>query len=390
MIEIIIDEASAFGRVDKYIQRMLPGAPRGLLYKQFRKKNITLNDQKIEGNEIIKANDILKFFLADETFEMFKNGQSKGPGSEEQKDIYKPEISYEEIFESMTVQKALEAEVEGRMAYDTYGSSVGVIFENEHVIIMNKPPGILTQKSKPNDLTLNEWLIGYLMRRLQIDGSSMMHFKPSVLNRLDRNTSGLVLGSKSLFAAQTISRLLQERNLYKYYRTLVWGEYPEDDEVLMGYYQKNWMTNMVKIMTNKVDEKEAQKYEIVQTGIRYLHTYHTKEYGPISELDVSLITGKSHQIRAHLSAVGFPIIGDAKYGNPKLNDKAALMGIKNQLLHSHRMAFPKEEAESLGLPQTVFESDIPEEWYARLGITAEHETLLATLRDGADDGNVEK
>ncbi|MCR5399271.1 MAG: RluA family pseudouridine synthase [Lachnospiraceae bacterium] len=368
MIEIIIDEASAFGRVDKYIQRLLPGAPRGLLYKQFRKKNITLNDAKIVGNEIIHAGDTLHFFFSDETFENFKSGKFKG-GNDNVPDAADIDININELFESVTAQKALEAEVEGRMAFDTFGAnSAGIIYENEHILIMNKPAGILTQKSKAGDLSLNEWMLGYLMRKLQIDGSSMMHFKPSVLNRLDRNTSGIVLAGKTLYAAKLISKLLQDRTLYKYYRTLVFGRYPENDEVLMGYHSKNWMTNMVNVMTEQVNAEGAHKYEIIQTGIRYLTTYETSQYGPISELDVSLITGKSHQIRAHLSAVGYPIVGDAKYGNQTLNDKVSLCGIKSQLLHAYRVAFPKDVDEKLGLEQAYFETEIPREWYNRLGI----------------------
>ncbi|MCR5398864.1 MAG: RluA family pseudouridine synthase [Lachnospiraceae bacterium] len=367
MIEIIVDEASAFGRVDKYIQRLLPGAPRGLLYKQFRKKNITLNDAKIAGNEIVQAGDTLHFYFSDETFENFKNGKFKG-GNENipEADI---DINISELFESVTAQKALEAEVEGRMAYDTFGgNSVGIIYENEHILVMNKPPGILTQKSKAGDLSLNEWMLGYLMRGLKIDGASMMHFKPSVLNRLDRNTSGIVIAGKSLYAAKLISKLLQDRTLYKYYRTLVFGRYPENDEVLMGYHMKNWMTNMVNVMTEQVNTEEAHKYEIIQTGIRYLNTYETESYGSISELDVSLITGKSHQIRAHLSAVGYPIVGDAKYGNQTLNEKVSLVGIKHQLLHAYRIAFPKDVAEKLLLEQTSFETEIPHDWFTKLGI----------------------
>ena len=380
MIEIIIDEASAFGRVDKYIQRLLPGAPRGLLYKQFRKKNITLNDQKIAGNEIIKAGDTLHFYLSDETFENFKNGKSKDPNGASDADGI--DINIDGLFESVTAQKALEAEVEGRMAYDTFGgNSVGIIYENEHILIMNKPTGMLTQKSKAGDLSLNEWMLGYLMRKLQLDGASMMHFKPSVLNRLDRNTTGIVLAGKTLNAAKIVSKLLQDRTLYKYYRTLVFGRYPENDEVLMGYHTKNWMTNMVNVMTEQVNADEARKYEIIQTGIRYLHTYESKEYGPISELDVSLITGKSHQIRAHLAAVGYPIVGDGKYGNKTLNDKVELVGIKTQLLHAYRVSFPKDAAEKLNLNQTTFESEVPEDWYNRLGISRVKEE---------DNGDVEE
>ncbi len=339
MIKKIIDPTFDNSRIDKYIRRLLPGMPSGLMYKQFRNKNITLNGSKIKGNEIISAGDEVVFFLSDETFKTFYKGESACDAKNDSSVRDRSERIYEEAL----------------AAYKSLSSPLDLIYENEHLLIMNKPSGILTQRSKSGEISLNEYMLGYLIDTGFTDKDSLLHFKPSVLNRLDRNTSGIVLGSKSLKAANIISKALKERTLHKLYRAVVWGEYTGSDEILTAYLKKDSLTNSVNILDPSMSDENTRDYDIIKTGIRLIET-RDHALGKLSALDIELITGKTHQIRAHLSSLGYPIVGDPKYGD-SLKDKK--LGIKGQLLHAYRIAFDESVVEALSLDSNVYTTDIP-------------------------------
>ena len=285
----------------KYLMRLLKDAPNGLIHKQLRKKNITLNGKKTEGNEKLKEGDVIFVFMSDETIGKFR-GASKRNTKE-----------YENAYERF--------------------KTPDIVYEDEHIIFLNKPVGVLSQKSAPSDLSANEWLIGYLLKTGQTDASKLSFFTPSVCNRLDRNTGGLLTFAKTLFGANTLNACLKERTLEKYYRTIVFGHVTEPER-LIGYIQKNSESNKVTVA-----KEPLEGYEKIETAYRPLR------FNPdldITELEVELITGKSHQIRAQLVSVGHPIIGDNKYSDKSLN--AAIKeryGLKNQLLYAYKMVFPE-------------------------------------------------
>lgn len=306
MQEIIIKKNDSGQRVDKFLKRYLPNAGTSFIYKMMRKKNIILNKQKVQGNEIIKENDCIQIFFSDETIDKFRNSN--------QAETDALLIEYEEAYRKL--------------------NGIEIIYENDDVLLLGKPSGILTQKAKPHDLTLNEWLIGYSLNRKEVSKETISQFKPSVCNRLDRNTSGIVICGKTLYGTQTMSECIKTRTIHKYYRLFVKGCLKGQD-TLTGYLLKDNNSNTVKIIDIIPSTNENQNYEKIITKYNSLLT--TKIY---TYLEVELITGKTHQIRAHLSSIGHPILGDYKYGDAAINRKLLSLGINDQMLHAYRLVFP--------------------------------------------------
>ncbi|MFV0464849.1 MAG: RluA family pseudouridine synthase [Lachnospiraceae bacterium] len=293
MKEFIIQKNEADQRFDKYLRKRLPLAGSGFIYKMLRKKNITLNHKKADGSEKIHEKDVVDFFLSDETFDRFTA--------------------------SSTVSDFPEID-RNKMPFQ-------ILYETEDILVINKPAGMLSQKASPQDISANELIISYLLAEHAITAKDMETFHPSVCNRLDRNTSGILIAGKTLFGLQKMSHDLNTREIEKYYRCIVRGRV-EHSIRIEGFLQKNEKNNTVTISQHPVPN--AKKI--------------VTEYRPISIFDqftlleVHLITGRTHQIRAHLASVHHPILGDTKYGDPVLNRHLKVKtGITHQLLHAYRL-----------------------------------------------------
>jgi 23S rRNA pseudouridine955/2504/2580 synthase len=217
--------------------------------------------------------------------------------------------------------------------------------------MVNKPAGLLSQKAVREDISLVEHILSYLLNTNQITEEELNTFKPGICNRLDRNTSGLIAAGKTLAGLQILSGLFRERTLDKYYLCIVKGKI-EKSQIINGYLIKDEKTNKVSITTRSTvegSEPIATEYEPVKGNSRY------------TLLRVKLITGKTHQIRAHLSSIGHPIIGDGKYGNKDVNlELRKAFGLEHQLLHSYQMVFPEMSDEFDYLSGKVFTASLPD------------------------------
>ncbi len=298
MKEIQIGNNEKDKRLDGFLKTYLPNASMGFIYKMLSQKNITLNGKKADGTERLKSGDLIRIFFADETFEKFRGVNSN---------------SEKRAANEFTALKKF--------------GDIQIIYENDHIILFNKPAGVLSQKAKPEDISLNDYLIEYLLKKGEISEKELETYKPSICNRLDRNTSGLVICAKSLLGARIMNEMLKDRSLDKYYRTIVKGRISKAS-YLKGYLYKDESRNKVFI---KKENPHDDRYSFIETGYEPI-AYNEKR--DLTLLEVKLVTGKPHQIRAHLSSQNTPIIGDVKYNGPKID------GLNMQILHSYRLKFP--------------------------------------------------
>lgn len=296
-------------RLDKFLFKMLSLAPKSFIYKMLRKKNITLNGKKADGSEKLSEGDEIRLWLSDETISKFS-------------DIREFELTDQPL---------------------------AILYEDADVLAINKEAGVLSQKAKPEDISVNEMLISYLLRTGQLEQKDLVHFRPSVCHRLDRNTSGILIAGKTLVGLQDLSALIRDHRIGKYYVCLVHGEV-EGPSSVSGYLTKDETKNKVTIAEHKSE------------GASYIETVYTPlaTDGRMTLLRVQLITGRSHQIRAHLSSEGHPIVGDVKYGQQEENRYLyRKYGLKYQLLHCEQMVMPDDCLRLAGIAGRTLKAPLP-------------------------------
>lgn len=316
MQELHVTANEAGQRLDKLLAKFLNQAPKSFLYKMMRKKNIVLNGKKCTGNEKLKQGDSIKLFFSDETIEKFSAGTYVTPKKEKT-------------------------------------NMLPIIYEDEQVLLMNKPVGVLSQKAKDSDVSAVEILINYLIETNQLSKEQFRTFHPSICNRLDRNTSGILVAGKTLPALQEMNRFFKERTIAKYYRCLVKGRVIKNEDYIKGYLVKDQKTNKVSITKKKTEEGVSieTEYCVIQSN------------DEVSLLEVHLITGKTHQIRAHLASIGHPIIGDYKYGDKQINEMYRQeYGLKSQLLHAYRLEMPSSDGSLAYLNDKKFVAELPDKF----------------------------
>lgn len=294
MQELTITDLDAGQRLNKYMMKYLNQAPSSFIYKMLRKKNITRNGKKATGDEILKCGDVIKVFLADETIEKFRVTQT------------------------------------GQVSKQKPGITLQILYQDSDILAVHKPVGVLSQKAQKDDYSINEAIVDYCLSMRILNEKQLETFHPSISNRLDRNTSGIILAGISLKGSQMLARILKGHTCEKYYYTIVAGEMKQ------RIHEKAYIVKDSKKNQSKIQKHESPGASMIETAFTPLCTKNG-----FTLLQVQLFTGKSHQIRAHLQSLGYPMAGDTKYGNPAVNQKLRdRYNLNHQLLHAGRLVLP--------------------------------------------------
>lgn len=291
-----IDENSANLRLDKFIRKNMPNLPQSLLYKYIRTKRIKVNRKRAEISTRLKTGDVVDMYINDEFFE-------------------KAEPHYDFLHAS---------------------KKLDILYEDDNILVLNKKVGLL---SHPDDREYVDTLISrvklYLYEKGEYRPEDEICFTPALINRIDRNTGGIVLAAKNADTLRIMNQKMKDRELHKFYLCVVHGCPKERSAILVDYLIKDEKKNKVKVYKNQVPgSKEIRtKYHVIKTGTSVNPDgIETK----VSLVEVELLTGRTHQIRAHFASIGCPLLGDGKYGTNELN-KAT--GYKKQFLYSYKIVF---------------------------------------------------
>lgn len=287
MREIIIKKNDAGQRLDKFLFKTFKNTPPSLFYKLIRKKKITINRKRAKENTILSEGDLVLIFVSDELLTV---------------DAPKKSYSF---------------------------AKVNVIYEDENILIVDKESGLIVHSdaNEDND-TLIDRITAYLINKGEYDPNAENSFSPALCNRIDRNTQGLVIAAKNAQALREMNEIIKNRNIKKTYLSVVHGLVsPKDGEIKLQL-EKDASENIVKVKRNATLNSK--------TAITKYKTIDITKDKKFSLLEIELITGRTHQIRASFAHIGNPLLGDGKYA---VNKKGREMGFKSQALCSYSVKF---------------------------------------------------
>ena len=297
MRELIIGKNDAGQRLDKFITKALD-IPQSLLYKSIRLKKIKVNRKRAEANTKLCEGDTIQCFLAEEFFEKGK----------------KTDFS-----ESSSLGAKSLARIEAKL---------NVVYEDENILLVNKPAGLsVHEDSDSKSNTLITYILSYLYEKGEYSPEDEQSFAPALCNRIDRNTQGIVIAAKNAEALRVMNEKIKLREIDKYYLAAVHGIPKKSTDTLSGYLIKDERTNTVRVY----DRNPPKGAKDIKTRYKVI-----AKANDSALLEVELLTGRTHQIRAHLAFVGHPLIGDGKYG---INREDRQKGYKHQALCSYKLRF---------------------------------------------------
>ncbi len=285
--EIVIGENDSGQRLDRFLIKAFPALKSGIINKAIRNKDIKLNGKRTEANQRLEKGDRLYVYFPDRL-------------------------------------------LENRRINDDFmaaGDFLSIAYEDENILLADKEQGLVVHTDNDNTAdTLINRIKKYLYKKGEYNPESEQSFAPSLCNRIDRNTCGIVIAAKNAESLRIMSEKIKNRELSKKYICIVLGELPKNEDILTAYLKKNANENKVYVS----DKKTADNLTI-KTKYKVLESC-----GELSLVEIDLLTGRTHQIRAHMAYIGHPLLGDGKYGVNKINQK---YGFQVQALCSYKLSF---------------------------------------------------
>ncbi len=288
MTEITVTKNDAGQRADRFLSKAYPNLTLPLICKLMRKKRIKLNGAKAEPNVKLCEGDVFRFYLSDELL---------SKGGEKERD------------------------------FRECPSDIDIVYEDENILLVDKPVGMVVHEDNDNTSdTLINRIKCYLWKKGEYIPEQEQSFVPALCNRIDRNTGGIVIAAKNAESLRVLNQKIRDRELIKLYLCVVQGRPEKSSATMTAYLHKLSEENRVVVSDKKTPENRT-----IKTKYRVLDSI-----GSQSLVEVDLLTGRTHQIRAHFAHVGHPLLGDGKYGSNKVNKQ---YGYNGQALYSYKLRF---------------------------------------------------